>query len=107
MSLGVNLLAALVRQAAKALSDDWDIEIVEMHHRHKADAPSGTAIAAAHGIASGRAAGGLGPVPDAPTHDPDGARRRDGCRACPTHAGVKQRRLNPAPHTPHISQLNF
>ena len=52
-SLGVNLLAALVEQAAAGLGDDWDIEIVEMHHRHKVDAPSGTALllgqAAAHG----------------------------------------------------------
>lgn len=52
-SLGVNLLAALVEQAAAGLSEDWDIEIVEMHHRHKVDAPSGTALllgeAAAHG----------------------------------------------------------
>src|SRR5690606_14123752 len=44
MSLGVNLLAALVRQAARALDTSWDIEIVEMHHRHKVDAPSGTAL---------------------------------------------------------------
>jgi 4-hydroxy-tetrahydrodipicolinate reductase len=44
MSLGVNLVAALVRQAAKALGPDFDIEILEMHHRHKVDAPSGTAL---------------------------------------------------------------
>ena len=43
-SLGVNLLAALVEQAAQRLGADWDIEIVEMHHRHKVDAPSGTAL---------------------------------------------------------------
>src|SRR3546814_99834 len=43
-SLGVNLLAALVEDAARRLSEDWDIEIVEMHHRHKVDAPSGTAL---------------------------------------------------------------
>lgn len=54
MSLGVNLLAALVEQAARALpAEDFDIEILEMHHRHKVDAPSGTALllgeAAAHG----------------------------------------------------------
>ncbi len=53
MSLGVNLLASLVEQAAQALARDWDIEILEMHHRHKIDAPSGTALllgdAAAHG----------------------------------------------------------
>ena len=53
MSLGVNLLAVLVEQAARALPDDFDIEVLEMHHRHKVDAPSGTALllgdAAAHG----------------------------------------------------------
>ncbi|MEO7126109.1 MAG: 4-hydroxy-tetrahydrodipicolinate reductase [Nakamurella sp.] len=49
-------------------------EIVELHHAAKADAPSGTAVAAAHVIAAGRSAGGLGAVPDATTHDPDGAR---------------------------------
>ena len=43
-SLGVNLLCALVEQAARRLGPDWDIEIVEMHHRHKLDAPSGTAL---------------------------------------------------------------
>ncbi len=43
-SLGVNLLAHLIRQAASRLGDDWDIEIVEMHHRYKVDAPSGTAL---------------------------------------------------------------
>jgi len=43
-SLGVNLLTHLVEQAAAMLGADWDIEIVEMHHRHKLDAPSGTAL---------------------------------------------------------------
>ena len=43
MSLGVNLLAVLVEQAAKALDADFDIEVLEMHHHHKKDAPSGTA----------------------------------------------------------------
>jgi 4-hydroxy-tetrahydrodipicolinate reductase len=42
-SLGVTLLAHLVREAAARLGDDWDIEVVEMHHRQKVDAPSGTA----------------------------------------------------------------
>ena len=44
MSVGVNLLINLVEQAAKVLNDGYDIEIVEMHHRHKVDAPSGTAL---------------------------------------------------------------
>jgi 4-hydroxy-tetrahydrodipicolinate reductase len=53
-SLGVNLLAALVRQAAERLGEEWDIEILEMHHRHKADAPSGTALLLGAAAASGR-----------------------------------------------------
>jgi 4-hydroxy-tetrahydrodipicolinate reductase len=54
MSLGVNLLAALVRRVARALDDDFDIEIVEMHHRAKVDAPSGTAYLLGHAAAEGR-----------------------------------------------------
>ena len=54
MSLGVNLLAALVRRAAAALGSEFDIEIVEMHHRHKVDAPSGTALLLGHAAAHGR-----------------------------------------------------
>lgn len=53
-SLGVNLLAALVQQAAERLGADWDIEILEMHHRHKVDAPSGTALALGAAAARGR-----------------------------------------------------
>lgn len=54
MSLGVNLLAALVKQAAAALGTDYDIEIVEMHHKHKVDAPSGTALLLGEAAAAGR-----------------------------------------------------
>ncbi|MBY0611456.1 MAG: 4-hydroxy-tetrahydrodipicolinate reductase [Beijerinckiaceae bacterium] len=54
MSLGVNLLAELVRRAAASLDADYDIEIVEMHHRHKVDAPSGTALLLGEAAASGR-----------------------------------------------------
>jgi 4-hydroxy-tetrahydrodipicolinate reductase len=54
MSLGVNLLAALTRRAAKALGEDFDIEIVEMHHRMKVDAPSGTALLLGEAAAEGR-----------------------------------------------------
>lgn len=43
-SIGINLLCGLVEQAARRLGRDWDIEILEMHHRHKLDAPSGTAL---------------------------------------------------------------
>ena len=53
-SLGVTMLAALVQQAARQLGDDWDIEILEMHHRHKVDAPSGTALLLGEAAASGR-----------------------------------------------------
>ncbi|MGL4398221.1 MAG: 4-hydroxy-tetrahydrodipicolinate reductase, partial [Hyphomicrobium sp.] len=55
MSLGVNLLAALTRKVAAALGADWDIEIVEMHHRLKVDAPSGTALMLGEAAAAGRA----------------------------------------------------
>ncbi|MCX5580691.1 4-hydroxy-tetrahydrodipicolinate reductase [Kaistia terrae] len=54
MSLGVNLLAQLVRQAARALDADFDIEVLEMHHRHKVDAPSGTALMLGQAAAEGR-----------------------------------------------------
>jgi 4-hydroxy-tetrahydrodipicolinate reductase len=54
MSLGVNLLAALVKQVARALDDDFDIEIVEMHHNKKVDAPSGTALMFGRAAALGR-----------------------------------------------------
>ncbi len=55
MSLGVNLLSVLVRKAAKALdASDWDIEVLEMHHRHKVDAPSGTALLLGEAAAEGR-----------------------------------------------------
>lgn len=53
-SLGVNLLAALTREAARALGGDFDIEICEMHHRMKADAPSGTALLLGRAAAEGR-----------------------------------------------------
>ena len=54
MSLGVNLLAALVEKAAAALGADFDVEIAEMHHRNKVDAPSGTALLLGEAAAKGR-----------------------------------------------------
>ena len=54
MSLGVNLLAGLVEMAARALGPAFDIEVLEMHHRHKADAPSGTALLLGQAAARGR-----------------------------------------------------
>jgi len=54
MSLGVNLLAALVKRVAQSLDENFDIEIVEMHHRGKIDAPSGTALMLGEAAAAGR-----------------------------------------------------
>lgn len=54
MSLGVNLIAQFTRKVAAALDDDWDIEIVEAHHRMKVDAPSGTALMLGAAAAAGR-----------------------------------------------------
>ena len=53
-SLGVNMLAHLVREAAARLGEEWDIEIVETHHRMKVDAPSGTALLLGEAAAAGR-----------------------------------------------------
>ena len=54
MSLGVNLLAALVKRVAQSLDESFDIEIVEMHHKSKIDAPSGTALMLGEAAAAGR-----------------------------------------------------
>jgi 4-hydroxy-tetrahydrodipicolinate reductase len=54
MSLGVNLLAALVKRVAQTLGEEYDIEIVEMHHNKKIDAPSGTALMFGRAAAAGR-----------------------------------------------------
>jgi len=54
MSLGVNLLAALVKRVAQTLGDDYDVEILEMHHNKKIDAPSGTALMLGRAAAAGR-----------------------------------------------------
>ena len=54
MSLAVNLLFALTKQVASTLNDDFDIEIFEMHHKHKVDAPSGTAVGLGRAAAEGR-----------------------------------------------------
>ncbi len=54
MSLGVNLLVQLTRKVAAALDADFDIEVVEAHHRHKVDVPSGTALMLGHAAAEGR-----------------------------------------------------
>ena len=54
MSMGVNLLAALVKRVAKTLDEDFDVEILEMHHNKKIDAPSGTALMLGRAAAEGR-----------------------------------------------------
>jgi 4-hydroxy-tetrahydrodipicolinate reductase len=69
-SLGVNLLAGLVAQAAARLGPDWDIEILEMHHRHKLDAPSGTALLLGQAAANARGKS----LPEVSRFDRDGAR---------------------------------
>lgn len=56
MSLGVTLVSALVEEVARALDAGWDIEILEMHHRMKVDAPSGTALVLGEAAAAGRGA---------------------------------------------------
>src|SRR3546814_17441034 len=53
-SLGVNLIGHLVREAAARLGPDWDIEVLEMHHRHKVDATSGTGLFLGTAAAAGR-----------------------------------------------------
>ncbi len=54
MSLGINVLLSVVEEVARRLGPDWDIEIMEMHHRGKIDAPSGTALALGQAAAAGR-----------------------------------------------------
>src|SRR5690606_37414187 len=54
MSPGINMLLALTRRVAAALGADYDIEVLDMHHRHKVDAPSGTALALGAAAADGR-----------------------------------------------------
>lgn len=54
MSIGVNVFTELARQASRYLGADWDIEISETHHRHKVDAPSGTALQLGEAVAAGR-----------------------------------------------------
>ena len=74
MSLGVNLLLGLTRRVAAALDEDFDIEIVETHHRMKVDAPSGTALMLGEAAAEGRGVA-LGQVADRGRDGQTGARR--------------------------------
>ncbi len=70
-AIGAVLTARFARQAARFFES---AEIIELHHADKIDAPSGTAIATARGVAAARAAAGMGPVPDATTMASSGAR---------------------------------
>ncbi|MEM9477197.1 MAG: 4-hydroxy-tetrahydrodipicolinate reductase [Pseudomonadota bacterium] len=74
MSLGVNILTQLTRRVAAALDTDFDIEIVEAHHRHKVDAPSGTALMLGEAAAEGRGVA-LGAVSDRGRDGITGARK--------------------------------
>ncbi|MEN3975376.1 4-hydroxy-tetrahydrodipicolinate reductase [Emcibacter sp. SYSU 3D8] len=76
-SLGVNLTVALTRRLAEVLDDSFDIEILEMHHRHKVDAPSGTALALGRAAAAGRGVD-LDAVEDRGRDGITGARKRGG-----------------------------
>lgn len=74
MSIGVNALLALVEQLSAKLVDGWDIEIFESHHKHKVDAPSGTALALGKAAAKGRGVN-LNDVMDTGRHGHTGARK--------------------------------
>ncbi|MDP6706647.1 MAG: 4-hydroxy-tetrahydrodipicolinate reductase [Alphaproteobacteria bacterium] len=78
MSVGVNLLLQLTRQVAAILDPDFDIEVVEMHHRHKVDAPSGTALALGRAAAEGRGV----------EHDAVADRGRDGITGARTRGDI-------------------
>ena len=75
MSLGVNLLAKLTQKVAEALDEDFDIEIIEAHHHHKVDAPSGTALMLGEAAAAGRGVP-LNDVSDSGRDGITGARKR-------------------------------
>ena len=72
-SLGIAVLSSLARQAASALGEGWDIEILEMHHKHKVDAPSGTGLMLGNAVADGRGV----VLSDVASHDRAG-KREDG-----------------------------
>ena len=75
MSVGVNVLLALVEKASEILNDTWDIEIFESHHKHKIDAPSGTALAIGKAAAKGRGVS-LNDVSAHARHGQTGARKQ-------------------------------
>ncbi|MBI3437983.1 MAG: 4-hydroxy-tetrahydrodipicolinate reductase [Proteobacteria bacterium] len=85
-SLGVNLLAALVEQAASKLGPEWDIEILDAHHRRKVDAPSGTALMLGDAAAKGRGVA-LEDVQLAPNNGVTGVRKAGGIGFASLRAG--------------------
>jgi len=95
-SLGVTMLAHLVREAASRLGEDWDIEIVETHHRMKVDAPSGTALLLGEAAAKGRGVN-LSSASE---------RGRDGVTGARAQGGIGFARLRggpvPGDHTVHL-----
>lgn len=85
-SLGVNLMLALVQQAAERLGEDWDIEIHETHHHHKVDAPSGTALMIGEAAAEARG-GSLADLRLPPVDGKPGPRRSGGIGFSVSRAG--------------------
>ena len=90
MSLGVNLLAALVKRVAQSLDENFDIEILEMHHQAKIDAPSGTALDA--GRSRGR-----GPRASRSTSIPRAAATASPARAGPAISALRRCAAAPSP----------
>lgn len=86
MSLGVNLLVQLTKKVAQALDDDFDVEIVEAHHRHKVDAPSGTALMLGQAVAEGRGVD-LAAVKESGRDGITGARKRGDIGFCAIRGG--------------------
>ena len=93
MSLGVNLLAALVKRVAQSLDEDFDIEILEMHHKAKIDAPSGTALMLGEAAAAGREI----------ALDQHSARGRDGITGARKRAAISALRRCAAAPSPAIT----
>jgi 4-hydroxy-tetrahydrodipicolinate reductase len=82
-SIGVNLLESLVEQTARKLSDEYDIEIFELHHKHKKDAPSGTALMLGRAAAAGRGVS----LDEKKAIDRDGERKKGDIGFCVSRAG--------------------
>ena len=90
MSLGVNLLAALVKRVAQSLDESFDIEILEMHHKAKIDAPSGTALLLGEAAAAGRGV-------DLHTHSARGRDGHTGARPAGRHRLCERCAAAPSP----------